>query len=137
MSTWRHKALEYVPALKPKILASKDRQSLWKEVKREFHEALERGDSSGVTGSIRYALWTLNPTPQATTMADVSALAAQFLYDQADNLHRWISRNDFMASQRGLRFHLGEQRFLEFEARFLEKTARYPRQKGAKQASHR
>jgi hypothetical protein len=31
-----------------------------------------------------------------------------------------------MVAQKGLRFHLGDQKYSEFERRFLEKTARYP-----------
>ena len=62
---------------------------------------------------------------------DVSEAAARFLYAHADDLHRWIDRYDFMVAQKGLRFHLGDQKYLEFEARFLEKTARYPIQKKA------
>ncbi len=126
MSTWKGKALEYLPRLKEQILALKDRQSLWREVEREFHAAVQRDDRAGVAGCLRYAAWTLHPTPQARTVADVSEAAARFLYEQADELHRWIDRYDFMVAQKGLRFHLGDQKYSEFEARFLAKTARYP-----------
>jgi hypothetical protein len=68
----------------------------------------------------------LHPAPQAKTVADVSGAAARFLYEHADELHRWIDRYDFMVAQKGLRFHLGDQKYSEFEASFLEKTARYP-----------
>jgi hypothetical protein len=126
MSTWKGKALEYLPGLKGRILAVKDRQSLWREIEREFHTAVERGDRASAAGCLRYAAWTLHPAPQAKTVAEVSEAAAQFLYRLADQLHRWIDRYDFMVAQRGLRFHLGDQKYSEFEARFLEKTARYP-----------
>lgn len=126
MSTWKGKALEYLPKLKERILAAKDRQALWKEVEREFHVAVARNDASGAAGCLKYAAWTLHPTPQAKTMADVSREAASFLYAHADELHRWIDRYDFMIAQKGLRFHLGNEKYSEFEALFLEKTARYP-----------
>lgn len=61
----------------------------------------------------------------------MSEEAARFLYGLADELHRWINRYDFMVAQKGLRFHLGDQKYSEFEARFLEKTARYPIQRKA------
>ena len=136
MSTWKGKALEYLPGLNERILAARDRQSLWKEVEREFHAAVERGDKACATGCLKYAAWTLHPAPQAKTVADVSQLAARFLYAHADDLHRWIDRYDFIMAQKGLRFHLGNQKYSEFEARFLEKTARYPRKK-AKQKQQR
>jgi hypothetical protein len=127
MRTWKGEALECLPGLKKRILAAKDRQSLWREVEREFHAAVERDDRACAVGCVRYAAWTLHPTPQARTVADVSEATARFLYGQADELHRWIDRYDFMAAQKGLRFHLGEQKYSEFEARFLEKTVRYPK----------
>jgi hypothetical protein len=133
MSTWRGKALEFLPELKERILAAKGRQSLWREVEREFHAATGRNDSATATGCLKYAAWTLHPTPQAKTVSDVSEAAARFLYANADNLHQWMNRYDFMVAQKGLRFHLGDQKYSEFEARFLEKTARYP-SKRAKRA---
>ncbi|HYG34605.1 MAG TPA: hypothetical protein VEC99_07475 [Clostridia bacterium] len=129
MSTWRAKALEYLPQLRERVLAAKDRQALWREVEREFHAAVERNDSARAAGCLRYADWTLHPAPQAKTVSDVSESAAQLLYAHADDLHRWIDRYDFMAAQKGLKFHLGEQKYSEFEARFLQKTARYPNKK--------
>jgi hypothetical protein len=134
MSTWKGKALECVPGLKERIPTAKDRQSLWREVEREFHAAVDRGDTASARGCLRYAAWTLHPTPQAKTVADVSEAAARFLYKQADKLHRWIDRYDFMLAQKGLRFHLGDQKYSEFEARFLEKTARYPARAKANKA---
>lgn len=132
MSTWKSKALEYLPGLKERVLVARDRRSLWREVEREFHAALKRGDSACVAGCLRYAAWTLHPTPQAKTVADVSQAAAEFLHRQADELHHWIGRSDFMIAQKGLRFHLGDEKYSEFEARFLEKTARYPSRTKAK-----
>ena len=134
MSTWKGKALEYLPGLKERLLAAKGRQSLWREVEREFHAAVERNDTACAAGCLRYAAWTLHPAPQARTVADVSEAAARFLYGQADELHRWIDRYDFMVAQKGLRFHLGDQKYSEFEARFLEKTARYPSRTKANQS---
>jgi len=136
MSTWKGKALEYLPSLKQFILATKDRQSLWREVEREFHAAVERNDTSRAAGCLKYAAWTLHPTPQAKTVADVSEAAARFLYGHADDLHLWLDRYDFMVAQKGLRFHLGDEKYSEFEARFLEKTARYPRGQRANKSLH-
>ena len=136
MSTWKGKALEYLPSLKQRILAAKDRQSLWREVEREFHAAVARDDKSCAAGCLRYAAWTLHPTPQAKTVADVSEATARFLHGRADDLHRWIDRYDFMVAQKGLRFHLGDQKYSEFEAQFLEKTARYPRGGKANRSPH-
>jgi hypothetical protein len=137
MSTWKAKALEYLPKLRERILVAKDRQSLWRDVEREFHAAVKRDDSACAAGCLRYAAWTLHPAPQAKTVADVSEAAARFLHGLADELHRWIDRYDFMVAQKGLRFHLGDQNYSEFEARFLEMTARYPRRKKANQAVQR
>jgi len=136
MSTWKGKALEYLPWLRRRILAAKDRQSLWREVEREFHAAVEREDTPCAAGCLKYATWTLHPTPQAKTVADVSEATARFLYSHADDLHRWIDRYDFMVAQKGLRFHLGHEKYSEFEARFLEKTARYPRGQKANKSLH-
>jgi len=136
MSTWKGKVLEYLPGLKERILAAKDRQSLWREVEREFHASVERDDRICATGCLKYAAWTLHPSPQAKTVADVSESAARFLYEHSDALHRWIDRYDFMVAQKGLRFHLGDKKYSEFEARFLEKTARYPRKQKANKSLH-
>jgi hypothetical protein len=133
MSTWKGKALEYLPELKERILSTKDRQTLWREVEREFYAAVKRDDSACTAGCLRYAAWTLHPTPQARTVADVSEAAARLLYEHADVLHKWINRYDFMVAQKGLRFHLGDQKYSEFERRFLEKTAQYP---GRTKANH-
>ena len=126
MSKWKGKALECLPGLKESILGAKDRQSLWQQIEREFHAAVQRGDVKSAAGCIRYAAWTLHPAPQAKTMADVSELAANFLYTHADELHQWIDRYDFMLAQKGLKFHLGAHKYSEFETRFLAKMAQYP-----------
>ena len=126
MSKWKGKALECLPGLKESILGAKDRQSLWQQIEREFHAAVQRGDAECAAGCVRYAAWTLHPAPKARTMADVSELAANFLYTHADELHQWIDRYDFMLAQKGLRLHLGIQKYSEFETRFLAKTAQYP-----------
>ncbi len=136
MSTWKGKALECLPSLRLRILAAKDRQSLWMEVEREFYAAVERDDKSCASGCLKYAVWTLHPAPQAKTVADVSEAAARFLHGHADELHRWIDRYDFMVAQKGLRFHLGDQKYSEFEARFLEKTKGYPRDPKANKSLH-
>jgi hypothetical protein len=68
-------------------------------------------------------------------LADISASAARLLHQHADELHHWIDRYDFMQAQKGLRLHLGDTVFSEFEARFLEKTAGYPRQKRSSRKS--
>src|SRR5262245_5760250 len=133
MSSWRGKALELLPGLREHFLAAKDRPSLWREVEREFHAAVKRDDSASAAACLRYAVWTLHPTPQAKTVANVSEAAADFCYQQADELHRWIDRYDFMVAQKGLRFHLGDRKYSEFEARFLEKTLRYPSRAKANQ----
>jgi hypothetical protein len=127
MSRWKGKALEYLPGMRQRILAAKDRKSLWREVEREFYVAVERADTTSAAGCLKYAAWTLHPAPQAKTVADVSEAAARFLYRHADDLHGWMDRYDFMVAQKGLRFHLGDPTYSEFEARFLEKTERYPR----------
>jgi hypothetical protein len=132
MSTWKGKALEYLPGLKRCILAAQDRQSLWREVEREFHAAVERDDTVCAGACVKYAAWTLHPTPQAKTVVDVSEATARFLYKHADDLHLWIDRKDFMVAHKGLRFHLGDEKYSEFEARFLEKTARYPKSQKAR-----
>jgi hypothetical protein len=99
MSGWKGKALEYLPGLKQRILAAKDRQSIWREVEREFHAAVERDDTPCAAACLKYAAWTLHPTPQAKTVVDVSEATARFLYAHADDLHRWIDRYDFMLAQ--------------------------------------
>jgi len=137
MSAWKGKALEYLPGLKERILGARDRQSLWKEVEREFYAAVERDDRACAGACLKYAAWTLHPTPQARTVADVSEAAARFLYEHADELHRLIGRPDFMVARKGLRFHLGDEKYSEFEARFLEKTAEYPCRKRAIQRDQR
>jgi hypothetical protein len=137
MSTWRGKALELFPGFRQRILATDDRLDLWEDIEREFHAALRREDHDLVARCLRYAVWTLHPTPQARTLADVSAAAARLLHRHADELHQWIDRYDFMEAQKGLRLHLGDSAYAEFEARFLEKTRGYPRQKRSNQAVQR
>lgn len=126
MSTWKARALELFPELKNHFTHLKDRRGLWFEVVRAFNAAKDRGDDATVSRCVKYAVWTLHPTPQAKSIADVSEDAAQLLYKHSDDLHRWIDRYDFMTAQKGLRFHLGEEKYIEFEKRFLQKTAGYP-----------
>jgi hypothetical protein len=131
MSTWKGKALELLPSLKVRLLRARDLQTFWEDVQREFYSAKDRGDDAAVSCCLRYAAWTLHPTPQAKTIAEVSEAAARLIYAHADDLHRWINRYDFITAQKGLRFHLGEQKYREFETRFLEKTTRFPRKRKA------
>jgi len=137
MSTWKGKALELLPGLKVRLLRARDLQTFWEDVQREFYSAKDRGDDAAVSCCLRYAAWTLHPTPQAKTIAEVSEAAARLIYAHADDLHKWINRCDFITAQKGLRFHLGEQKYTEFEIRFLEKTARFPRKRKSNKTSER
>jgi hypothetical protein len=137
MSTWRGKALDLFPEFRQRILATDDRLDLWRDIERELHAALRREDHHMIARCFRYAVWTLHPTPQARTLADVSTSAARLLHRHADELHRWIDRYDFMQAQKGLRLHLGDEAYAEFEARFLEKTRGYPRQRKSNQTVQR
>lgn len=67
-------------------------------------------------------------------MADVSVAAARLLYRHADDLHRWISRHDFMDALKGLKLHLGPEAYREFGVRFMEKTKGYPKNKSPKKS---
>jgi hypothetical protein len=137
MSTWRSKALELFPEFRERILATDDRLDLWRDIERDFYAALRREDDRLVSRCLRYAVWTLHPTPQARTLADVSAAAARLLHRHVDELHRWIDRYDFMQAQKGLRLHLGDEVYGEFETRFLEKTRRYPPERRSNQPVQR
>jgi hypothetical protein len=135
MSTWRGKALELFPENRERIIAAENRQELWRDIEREFHTGHARGDDQMVSRCLRYAIWTLHPTPQARTIADVSEAAAHLLYRHSHNLHLWISRRDFLAAQKGLKLHLGLDAYAEFESRFFEKTKGYPRKNSSNTGS--
>ena len=137
MSTWRGKALDLFPEFRQRILETDERLKLWQDIERELHAALRREDHHMISRCFRYAVWTLHPTPQARTLEDVSSLAARLLHRYRDELHRWIDRYDFMQAQKGLRLHLGDEAYAEFEPRFLEQTSRYPRQRRSNQTVQR
>jgi len=107
------------------ILAAQDYNFLWGEICREFRAALANDRDDFVARFFRYAAWTLSPGPQTRTMPQVSQSAAEIFYEFADELHRWIDRHDFMMIQKGLRYYLGEDRYGEFEHRFLARTRKY------------
>ena len=122
--------MELFPQRREQILATDDRLKLWQSVKGDFYAALNRDDSNLAARCIRYAVWTLHPRPQAKTLDDLSASAAQLLYEHLDQLHLWIDRYDFIQAQKGLRLHLGEDVYNHFERRFLQKTRGYPPKTG-------
>lgn len=125
MSTWRAKALELFPHLRDALLRAEDYRAAWHEVHRAFRASLAAGHNDLATPFFKYAAWTLRPSPQTQTMPEVSQAAAETFYEFADHLHRWIDRHDFMEAQKGLRYYLGEDRYAEFEHRFLEHTPGY------------
>jgi hypothetical protein len=126
MSVWRAKALELLPEFRSQFLETSDKLELWRQVEREFYAARKRGDDDLISRCLRYAAWTLHPTPQAKTINEVTTLAAELLHRHVGELHQWMDRDDMKAAQKGLRWHLGEGKYADFEAQFFEKTKGYP-----------
>ncbi len=127
MSKWRAKALALFPEMRESILRAKDHRALWREVHGEFRVALASGRPAFATPFFKYAAWTLEPAPQARTMSEVSQASAEVLHEFSDELHRWIDRRDFIQAQGGLRYHLGERRYAEFEHLFWAHVEGYAR----------
>jgi hypothetical protein len=129
MSVWRAKALELLPEFRSQFLHTSDKLELWRQVEREFYAARQRGDDELISRCLRYAAWALHPTPHAKAIAEVSALAVQLLHRHVGELHQWMTRNDMKPAQKGLRWHLGEDKYADFEVHFFKKTKGYPRNK--------
>src|SRR6185436_9871759 len=126
MSTWKGKALELLPSLKVRLLRARDLQTFWEDVQREFYSAKDRGDDAAVSCCLRYAAWTLHPTPQAKTIAEVSEAAARLIYAHADDLHKWINRYDFITAQKGCGSILGSRSTRSLRHDFLRRRPDSP-----------
>jgi len=132
MSTWRGKALELFPEMRESFLDARDYKAVWSELERGFRAAVASRDNGFAARFFKYASWSLSPSPQTRTVPEVSQGAAEIFYEFADELHRWIDRYDFMKAQKSLRYYLGEQRYDEFEHRFLDRTKGYVKRRRRK-----
>jgi hypothetical protein len=59
MSTWRRKAIEYLPELKHEIESREDYTSLWMNLLFPFQEALKSNDFDLVNRFIDFARWSI------------------------------------------------------------------------------
>jgi len=53
MSTWRRKALEFLPQFRIEIERSDTVTYLWVEISSEFKHAVEKGDDTFIDGTIK------------------------------------------------------------------------------------
>lgn len=120
MNTWRRKALELLPKAATEIHAATDLPECWKCIERLFYAGRKENDVATIRNCLRFAAWTLHLTPQALTISDVSSRTADLLFKYRSQLNRWIDRKDFMITQKGLRYNLGEERYRQLEKEFFD-----------------
>jgi hypothetical protein len=127
MSTWKRKAIEFLPELKNVIETHPNPMSLWIELHQQLisHYLLEPRDDF-ISRFYQYARWCFF---EAKNPDLANAVACAF-YEHIstdknlrDDLHRWLSRPDFSALSEAFRHLLQPDEFAEFEKNFLARKS--------------
>jgi hypothetical protein len=86
MSTWRRKALEFLPQFRIEIEAADSVTYLWVEISSEFSHAVERADQSFIDGTVKYLVWSLS---EVSGEESKQAVSCGFLEDITSNRKHW------------------------------------------------
>ncbi len=138
MSTYRRKAIEYLPELRDLIQQADSPTALWIDVADRCHVAYENGEADLIDRIYAFADWCL-----ASSNVDVASATAIGFYEHLTldplmraDIPRRFSHAQFHELKSLFAYHLDEKRFadLEDKVREADKTRDWWRGKRAKKS---
>ncbi|WP_286267019.1 hypothetical protein [Thalassotalea atypica] len=86
MSTWRRKALEFLPQFRIEIEGADTVGYLWVEISSSFYHAVESGEQNFIDGTLKYLIWSLSDNSGEEAK---QAVSCGFLEDITSNRKHW------------------------------------------------
>ena len=128
MSAWRRVALETLPEYSSLIDDAESPMALWVELQTKFMFLSEGGnpDENLIGRVFKYARWCFRSGRTERFLSDAGTAAVCAFYEHLptnqairNDLHRWLSREEFNELSGAFRYRLFEGQFSDFESRFL------------------
>ncbi|NRB37137.1 MAG: hypothetical protein HRU20_18615 [Pseudomonadales bacterium] len=124
MSTWRRKALEFLPEFRKEVESSNSASELWIEIYDAFGQAVDSGNEEFVKGTLKYLTWC---TSDSVSDELQQALYCGFLEDITYNKKRWPLFNSWFNTAQfekykgSFQYALSEKEFTQLENIFYGK----------------
>lgn len=130
MSTWRKTAIDKLPEFRHIIQSSVDPSTLWVELEMKFSEvyARENPDDDLIRRIYEFAFWCLSSPGEGRYLSAAGNAAFLFFenvaWDKkaAKDLHRWISREQFLSLTDAFKYLLSKEEFEKFASEFFAKV---------------
>lgn len=135
MSAWRKQALEMLPEYRQQIEESETPMTLWVELWCRFSFDYKKHGNDLIGRFYKYAKWCLDSPNEGKYRSDAGTAAWCAFYEhltdgkeiQAD-VHKWLSKEDFLKLEGAFRYHLEQKEYDEFKADFLERREKFIQQ---------
>lgn len=124
MSSWRRKALEFLPQFRAEIEKADTASYLWVDISSEFRNAVDAGDSEFVGGTLKYLIWSFS---HEAGMESQQAVNCGFLEGITDNkqhwkyFSKWFSQSQFLQYKGSFQYALSDKEFTELENQFYRR----------------
>ena len=118
MSTWRRKALEFLPQFRIDIESSNNVTYLWVEISARFSNAVENSEEDFIDGTFKYLIWCLSGV--AGQEAE-QAVYCGFLEDivaekkQWKHFSTWFTKGQFESYKSIFKYRLSDVDFKQLE----------------------
>ncbi len=128
MSTWRRKAIEFLPQFRNEIDKSARASYLWVEISEKFCQAVETEDLWFIEGTLKYLVWSFS---DEAGLEAQQAVNCGFLEDIASNkklwncFSKWFSPAQFRQYKGSFQYALSAEDFSKLEAVFYENGQAY------------
>ncbi len=124
MSTWRRKALEFLPQYKTIIESSDSAGMLWVEISFKFRDAIELKDNDFIEGALKYLSWS---TSDVACEEIQQSVYCGFLEDITYNKKHWplfkdwFNKAQFEKYKGSFHYALSDNEFEKLENLFYER----------------
>lgn len=135
MSAWRKSGLELLPEYQQLIEKSDTPMALWVELTSRFSLEYNNLGDDLIGRFYKYAKWCLSSPGHDRYLSDAGTAAAVVFYEHLplekeirNDVHRWLSKEEFLKLERFFLYHQEPEEYEEFKNEFLEKKAKFLKQ---------
>ena len=124
MSTWRRKALEFLPEMRLEIESSNSPAGLWIEITFAFFDAADAANEDFIKRTLSYLSWCASDVAGLTTQ---QAVYCGFLEDIANKkklwpmFNKWFNKAQFEKYKDPFQYTLSDRDFKALENEFYQR----------------
>ena len=124
MSTWRRKALEFLPNYRNTIQQADSASMLWCDLSSDFRIAVDKNDQNFINGTLKYLVWSTSDIASKETQG---AVYCGFLEDITSNkkhwsyFRDWFNKTQFEKYKGSFSYSLSEKDYKLLENQFYGK----------------